>query len=257
MPKFFLLAVFCGASFGQTQFDVASIKTNDLAQRGGEGSRRQNIVANPGSLIMQNVTLKSAIQWAFNVREYQVSGPAWLNEERFDISGRAAAPAGEPQLRQMLQTLLSGRFKLAVHRETRDIPTYVLLVDKGGLKMHPAKAGETSNFQPQGLKMVATSTTIAQIADVLTTLSMQIPVLNVPVVDQTGVKDPFDFTMDGSEFLQNMRSLAKPGQDPQTDLIIEGVQQILKDQLGIRTELRKLPGELIVVDHIEKTPSEN
>ena len=255
--SFTLLAALGGAALGQAQFDAASIKANHLADKGGEGSRRQNVISNPGSLTMQNVTLHSAIEWAYNVKNYQVTGPAWLNDVRFDISGRAADSASEPQLRAMLQTLLASRFQLAVHRETKDIPTYVLLVDKGGIKARKAQADEVSQLQPKGLSLVATATTIGQVADTLTNFSTQIPILNFPVVDETGVKDRFDFTLDGSEFLTNMRAIAQPGKDPQADLVIEGVQQILKDQLGLRSELRKLPGQIIVVDHAEKTPSDN
>ena len=252
-----MLAALSGAAFGQAQFDVASIKPNHLADKGGEGSRRQNVISNPGSLTMQNVTLHGAIEWAYDVKNYQVTGPAWLNDDRYDISGRAPETTAEPQHRAMLQTLLASRFKLAVHRETKDIPTYVLLVDKGGIKARPAQPDEKTQLQPQGLKVVATGTTMGQVADLLTTFSTQIAILNFPVVDETGVKDRFDFTLDGSEFLTNMRAIAQPGKDPQADLVIEGVQQILKDQLGVRSELRKLPGQIIVVDHAERTPSDN
>jgi len=69
---------------------------------------------------MRNVSLKSAIRWAYHVMDYQVSGPDWLGFERYDIAARAAGPVPEEQMRTMLQALLAERFKITLHRETRN-----------------------------------------------------------------------------------------------------------------------------------------
>ena len=65
------------------------------------------------------MTLSSAIQWAYDVRDYQVSGPAWIRDSRYDISAKAAGPADEKQMRTMLQGLLAERFKLTLHRRRK------------------------------------------------------------------------------------------------------------------------------------------
>jgi uncharacterized protein (TIGR03435 family) len=252
-----LLAFFSCVALGQAQFDVASVKANDLSQRGGEGSRRESVVANPGTVTMVNVTLKAAIAWAYHVNDYQVSGPGWLGDARFDISGRAPASAGEPQLRAMLQTLLANRFKLAVHHETKEMQSYALVVDKGGLKMTPSTGAGPGNLQPDGLKLVASATTVGEVADFLTNVSVKLPVFNIPVIDATGLKGRYDFTIDAAGFLDTIRGAAGAGQVPPADLILDGVQEVLKSQLGLKAELRKIQGDYVVVDHAERVPAEN
>src|SRR5215510_6353580 len=94
------------------EFEVASIRINKDDNSGVEG-RRISIQTTPGGLTMRNVTLLSCIRWAYNVRDFQISsGPEWKDSERYDIVGRAAAASSDDQLRQMLQALLAGRFKL-------------------------------------------------------------------------------------------------------------------------------------------------
>src|ERR1700688_1489280 len=84
------------AGFGQPaaapqSFEVASVKVSQIGRAGGEGSRRERVDHTPGSLTMRNVSLKSAIQYAFNVKQYQVTGPGWIETEPYEINGRAGA----------------------------------------------------------------------------------------------------------------------------------------------------------------------
>src|SRR5579871_4759775 len=99
-------------AFAQARFDVASIKPMDLV---GEGRGREAINVDPVTLNLRNVTLSSAIQWAYNVKYFQVSGPGWIDDKRYEISAKSAKPAGEAEMRAMLQALLADRFKLKVH----------------------------------------------------------------------------------------------------------------------------------------------
>src|ERR1700676_1439192 len=145
--SFFLSAV---CAFPQARFDVPSIKPSKLS---GEGRNRESIVANPGTLIMHNVTLRSALQWAYRMKEYQVSGPAWIGDERYDISAKAAEPVGDEQLHAMLQNLLADRFKMALHREKRELPVYVLLVAKNGPKLAAGNPDGKSVLQPNGMSL--------------------------------------------------------------------------------------------------------
>src|SRR6266853_36572 len=75
---------------------------SQIGKAGGEGSRRENVNSSPGSLTMRNVSLSSCIRWAYNVKQFQVSGPAWLESERYDVLAKAADPAPTDQLRLML-----------------------------------------------------------------------------------------------------------------------------------------------------------
>src|SRR5271165_3406478 len=128
--------LFISAAMGQEAFDAASIR---VVESGEGGRKRENVQVNPGSLNMRSVTLKSAIRWAYHVMDYQISGPDWLGDRRFDIMAKAAGPAPEAELRTMLQALLSERFTLKLHKETKELPAYVLIVAKGGIKFRESK----------------------------------------------------------------------------------------------------------------------
>ena len=244
--SFFLSATF---AFPQARFDVASIKPSRLS---GEGRNRENVTANPGTLTMHNVSLRSALQWAYRMKEYQVSGPTWIGDERFDISAKAADAAGEDQLRAMLQNLLADRFKIALHREKKDLPFYALLVAKNGPKLAAGKADGKGNIQPKGMGLEAQNTSLSEVADILTLVAtrMNLP----PVVDMTGLKGRFDFTVDATDLLQ---SLGAGNAAPDPSAIMVGVSEILQEQLGLRAELRKTLTDVLIVDRAEKLPTEN
>src|SRR5262252_3570945 len=133
-----VLAMAAYGVLGQTapELDTASVKMNAIHEVNGEGRPRSAINATPGYLTAQNATLSQYIQWAYNVQTFQVSGPAWIDSERYDISARSQGPAPKEQLRLMLQALLKDRFQLTLHRETKDMAGYALVVAKGGPKLH-------------------------------------------------------------------------------------------------------------------------
>jgi uncharacterized protein (TIGR03435 family) len=242
----FFLSAAC--AFPQTRFDVASIKPSRLS---GEGRNRENLIANPGTLTMHNVSLRSALQWAYRMKEYQVSGPTWIGDARFDISAKAAYGAGEDQLRAMLQNLLADRFKIALHHEKKDLPFYALLVAKNGPKLAAGKADGKSLLQPKGMGLEAQDTSLSEVADLLTQIAtrMNLP----PVVDMTGLKGRFDFMVDATDLLQSIGA----GNAPDPSTIMVGVIEILQEQLGLRAELRKTLTDALIVDRAEKLPSEN
>ncbi len=122
-------------------FDVASIKPNQMGNAGGEKSERENITVSPEGVMMRNVSLRSCLRWAYDVKDFQISGPGWLASEKYDIAAKTAPPTSAGQLRLMMQTLLADRFKLALHRETKDLPVYALVVGKNGPKFHESAAG--------------------------------------------------------------------------------------------------------------------
>src|SRR5580704_333919 len=108
-----LVLILAGGGFGQTApaFEAAFVKPNIEHQADGEGHPIAFIKPSPGSLRVQNSTLKECVQWAYNVPGAQVSGPSWIGSERFDIVARSGSSAPIEQLRLMLQALLKERFK--------------------------------------------------------------------------------------------------------------------------------------------------
>lgn len=230
-------------------FDVASVKVSQIARTGGEGSRRERVDHTPGSLTMRNVRMKSAIQWAYNVKSYQVAGPDWLESERYDIVGKAAGEVDEDQLRLMLQTLLADRFKLTLHREEKVLGVFALTVGKGGPKFKESETqGEMAMQGGRGGRFSGTvqRITMAQAADLLS------QPLNRPVVDETGLKGRYDVTIDVAAYLGNEAQMKEIQADP-TQIIFA----IVQEQLGLKLEPKKSTVQLLIVDGAERVPTEN
>jgi uncharacterized protein (TIGR03435 family) len=136
-------------------FEVASVKpaapptpgTFMTGSSGGPGT------PDPGQATFTNVTQRTLLRTAYDVQDYQISGPAWLESERYDIVAKVPKGVTKEQFRLMLQSLLAERFKLTLHRETKDLPRYELVVAKGGSKLKesaPAPAGEESAASSDG-----------------------------------------------------------------------------------------------------------
>jgi len=245
------VALAAGAAWAQTAavppaFEVASVKQS--AGAGGEGMRGSNVRASPGSLNMRNVTLRAAIAWAYKVTEYQVSGPGWLESERYGIVAKASGPAAEDEMRPMLQTLLADRFKLALHRQTKEFQVYALLIGKNGPKFHESQTQGESNIQPQKDRMavVVERTPLSQLVDVLTN------VFRAPVLDMTGLKGKYDITINVAKYIGDMQGAGGAPPDPLTIIMT-----CIQEELGLKLESRKVPLDLLVIDRAEKLPTEN
>ena len=224
-------------------FEVASTKVSQSRSR-GEGFGRDNIKTSPGSLTMLNVSLRTAIGWAYTVFDYQVTGPDWIGSERYDIVAKAAGPASEPEQRAMLQTLLADRFKLAVHRQTKEMSAMLLVVGKGGPKLQESKTEGDSSIQPQqkSMSIVAQRVPMSQLVDALARI------FQVPVIDMTGLTSRYDVTINVAKYIpQNGEKI-----DP-----LSIIQTGLAEELGLKLESKKMPVDLVVVDRAEKTPIEN
>jgi uncharacterized protein (TIGR03435 family) len=246
------ILVFCScAAWGQSAdpapaFEVASVKATPQAVQGPEmGRKTDTITPSPGGLTMLNVRLKSAVQWAYHLQPIQVSGPGWIESNRYDIVAKTSGPVTTEQLRRMTQTLLADRFKLAVHKETKEMAAYVVTVGKNGHKLKPSEGEGEMQLKPGPNRMVAqfTHVTLAQLAEMTSS-----PLQGV-VVDETGLKGQWDFTLDVS----NMGMTQPTGIDDAINMII----QVLNEQLGIKVDQKRVPAELLIVDHAEKIPVEN
>ncbi len=117
-----------------TGFQVASIRPS-------LGGKSSNMSTSPDTLTIGNVALRTIIAAAYRIADYQIAGPEWLKKERFDIVAKTGAPIAADDMLPMLQPLLAERFRLAVHRETRQLPAYVLTVAKGGAEDGSGRSG--------------------------------------------------------------------------------------------------------------------
>ncbi len=117
------------------EFEVASIKRNT------SGSPNMDVSAPPGNRFnAENVPLRFLIRVAYDVKDFQIAGgPAWINSDRYDITAKSESDATFAQMRPMLQSLLADRFKLALHRELKELPVYDLVAAKSGLKLTASK----------------------------------------------------------------------------------------------------------------------
>ena len=234
-----------GQAPAKLEFEVASVKP-DRSETGVDRVHISN-----GSLIIENVSLKRCIGLAYGVaegRDYLFSGPGWLDSERFDISARFPASTAEPDVRLMLQRLLDERFKLRLHRETREFSVYALTAGKGGAKLHPAAQPDAPYaFSANPGHASGASLTMAAFADRLARPVFQ---LDRQVVDFTGLKGTFDLTLDWGPETTQVES--------QTDRVPgASIFTALQEQLGLKLEPRQVPLEVLVADYADKVPSEN
>jgi uncharacterized protein (TIGR03435 family) len=233
------------------------------------------------------MSLADLIPYAYRVKRYQLSGPGWMSDTRWDIL--AKIPTGQPADRapEMMQNLLAERFKLAIHRENREQAVYALVVGNGAPKIKEAaveeevadsgagslrinmdgggmafSGGATGRFRvvagPNRMQIQMAKITTAALADML----MQF--MDRPIVDATELKGSYQVTLD----LPNDLMMGMPAAQKLTAILGLGpfglapdasgaaIFQVVKE-LGLELKSRKASAETIVVDHVEKTPSAN
>ena len=235
-------------AFGQAApapaFEAASIKPSQDPPGSSSG-----ITTTRGRISARNVTLKRCMRGAYGVEEPHIlGGPKWLEDARYDIEARAAGPAGDAELMTMLQSLLAERFKLSLHRETRALSGYALVVGKGGLKAKPSEPEAGSRTSSRRGSIEAAGCTMAHLALKLS------EVLHVPVADFTAIPGEFDFQL---KWTSDDLQAAPPSATPVPDIASgPSLFEALQEQLGLKLESRKVPAEVLVIDHAEK-PSEN
>jgi uncharacterized protein (TIGR03435 family) len=222
-------------------FDVASVK----ASQPGETS----IEPGPSSLTMRHVRMNVCIAWAFNIQEPQISGLNWLNDVTFDIFAKSAAPAAEGELRDMLKTLLADRFKMTFHRETKEIPALTLVVSSKGHKLEPAEKPGNPSFRTGKMSLTGTGATLGQLTLFLS------QALREPVIDQTGLKGLFNYTLDINAYVTD--EIRNSGGDSTPLEANSIIAQAMQAQLGLKVEAKKTAVSILVVDHLEKSPAEN
>ncbi len=233
-----LLFAFVNTALAQTPvFEVASIKPNL-----SDSESRRTGTDPGGRFTATNVSLKQLICYAFDARDFQVTGgPGWMDTEKFDLAARAAASKelSRDEVKPYVQALLTDRFRLKIHRALKEGTVYSLLVSKNGakLKAHPGegRAGISSSTGDGKANITGTKVTIARLAEYLGGLAGR------PVLDHTGLPGEYDFRLEWSE---------------NQDAMATSLFSALQEQLGLKLESVKGSIDMIVVDSAER-PSAN
>jgi uncharacterized protein (TIGR03435 family) len=259
-------------------YEVASIKPNK------SGSMMIRMMMKLDGFSATGATLDMLIQDAYQVHDFQIVGASgWLNSEKYDIEAKTDAATVEElnklnpdqrvrETRSMIQALLADRFKLTLHRETKELPVYALVIAKNGPKLHEAKPGDT---YPNGIKgpdgklgagmmfMAGNGNVTGQgmsITNLVHLLSQQ---LERTIVDKTGLTANYDFTLkwtpdesEGAMFKGPGGGAPPGGSPPPPDAAGPSIFTAIQEQLGLKLESQKGPVEVLVIDHVEK-PSEN
>src|SRR5579871_433676 len=197
-----------------------------------------------GGLTIENATLKYCLVWAYGVRNSQVSGPSWINECRYSIHAKTGTSTEIDQLKKMLQALLTARFRLAIHRDTKERPVLGIVAARGGIKLAPSNPGAAASQKltplPGGvLRIEAKNTGLPFLEQILS-----LPIWD-PVVNLTGLTGEFDFTFE------------RPPFRGQPDDIQSELNAALQRQLGLRLEPRKAPLEMLEIESGDPNPIEN
>lgn len=272
-----------GVAAPQTQatapesFEVASIKPSAPDSR---MMRMMGTSSSDGRYTASNVTVKMLIQQAYDLKDYQISGgPTWLTSDRYDIVAKAETPnIDHERLKVLLQSLLAERFKIQVHRETKELPIYALVVGKNGPKLHesevkPSTPGGAGGASAGGGTAGILSAAIPrggsgggkfsfQMAPISTLVSMLSQQLGRVVLDKTGLTGKYDITLeyalDETQRGMMFGGMAPPATDSPlpADTSRPSIFTAVQEQLGLKLEATKGPVETLVIDHLEK-PSGN
>jgi uncharacterized protein (TIGR03435 family) len=257
VPRFSGIAIFIAglsASLGQAptaapSFEVASVRRADP-------DRRMSITRVANRLTFSNYSLEILILWAYDIRSERLLGkPRGLDSARFDIVAIIPDEAPAPgRLNLMMRSLLADRFKLVAHSETRELHYYAMVVDKNGPKVRVEALTGPPGQNPFDMSARGHLTGAKVSADMLAKVLTD--ALGRFVEDETGLKGVFDFRLDWADTDSGSNGPDGPASstEPRSGASIFTAMQ---EQLGLRLEARKGKVEVVVIGHVENTPSEN
>jgi uncharacterized protein (TIGR03435 family) len=250
------------------RFEVASVKPNT------SGQIAQSSQIGKGSVVTTNLRMRALIAVAHGVRPDRIVGsPAWFDRERFDITARAPVNTPDNLLRPMLRALLAERFRFVFHTESREMPVYALVVDRGKGKPGPSLKASTqcdpdaintlgpriadpalpigkrpctviSGFDGRGTAYITGGARpIAAVVEALQNPGLQ-GMVDRPVVDRTGLTGTYDFDLRFAA----AAALAATSDAPNLPSIFTAIQE----QLGLKLETSRGPVEVFVIDSVER-----
>jgi uncharacterized protein (TIGR03435 family) len=208
-------------------FEVASVKlhtTSGINERSG-------IEENASAIRVENLPLKNLIEAAYGVRDYQFSGPGWLNE-RYDIVAKPPPGFTHAQFQPLLQTLLADRFKLSAHRETKEMSVYELVAVKSGATLRES-TGPRTFFTSRPSLISGTRVSMREFTAALSGL------LDRTVIEHTGLTGLYDVKVQWTP-------------DSAAGDLGVSLFTAIQEQLGLKLESSRGPVEMLVIDHVEK-----
>jgi uncharacterized protein (TIGR03435 family) len=250
-------ALFLAVSFVQSpaaqsegpRFEVVSIKPapQPTPETIRAGTSRIAYNVNGARVQISGYALLGLLSRAFRVelRQVDMSRISLAGSGYFEIQATLSGGATPEQVPEMLQAMLVERFKLAYHRETREYQMSVLTVGKSGMKLprlpDGTRAASTSNRLPDGTTRMTQTGNVASLFPVMNSFG------GLQMVDETGLDGIYTWVQD----------LPPPtaGMSYQ-DAVQDGFKAMI-EAAGLKLETRKVPKETIVVDHLEKMPTEN
>jgi len=237
---FLSAAMICATAVGQQTtpsavFEVATVKPATTKELGF------SIDPGPDTLTMRNVTLRIAIQFAYQLHEYQMSGgPKWVDSDGYDIVGKtddSLRSLGRTEridrLRAMMRALLAERFQLSMRRGLKDVPAYSLSIAKGGFRLAKVEPGAQKQIYGRPDKLVANGATIAEFASLLEAK------FQLPVVDHTGLDGLYNFSVQYA-----------PADAP--DSPYPSIFTALQEQCGLKFEKTTAPVESFAIASVER-----
>src|SRR5579871_327560 len=269
-------------------FEAASVKPGSpggppfTRTMGGPGTK------DPGRIRYSSMSRKGALVLAFGVNDFQIEGPGWMENERFDIDATMPADTTKEQLQEMLRNLLVERFRIAMHREMKDAPAYTLVIGKNGSKLagsapaaKPPDGGASPAVPPQAFerdrdgfpqlppggppgmlqfmvgnrgRLEGRLQTMDDLADRLSYL------LGHPVKDGTGMSGKYDFRFtfatEGTALSKAPAPPVPTGGNAETEPAPD-LFSALQSELGLKLDAKRAPLSVIVIDRVERTPVAN
>ena len=280
------IAFTCFAAHAQPAFEVASVKASKppdgtprgIGCRGGPGT------SDPGLITCENMSPSLLVTMWYDIMRFQLSGPDWMDGTRFDVTAKVPPGTTKEQVRLMEQNLLAERFKLSLHHEKKEMQIYELTVAKNGPKLKEAAPPPTKPDVPasgpppkrpsvtlgsdgfpeilpnvSGMWMLNGHARRQQLGETMDQFAQFLTgQLGLPVNNSTGLPGKYDIVLSWAPDWARQppaeggaSSAAADASDPPPTLV-QAVQK-----LGLKLESKKGPVDILVIDHMEKTPVEN
>ena len=238
----------CAVYAQEPRFDVGSVKALPENPKVDSG-----IQVHPTGIRMSGFPLGAIIRWAYGLHPYQqgfeISGPRWLEPGLgcvwYDVEGKTERPVPAEQLRLMLRALLKERLGLTLHRESKEMTVCIISTAKNGPNLHASEQVEMSVSPERGV-LHFRGAPLSRLDEWLYTW---VPYL---ILDETGLVGRFDFDLDYERYMESYSTQGPGGR-------VDGTAAVNKAfaPLGLKADLQRRAVEVLVVDHVEKTPVAN
>ncbi len=242
------------------EFGVASIKPNAA----GDHRMRMQLMRG-GGLNVTGATLKDLVLTGYQLPAFQiVGGPSWMSSDRWDIQAKAEENTSQKQIYEMLQNLLTDRFQLKFHRETRTGPVYELVIARNGPKLSAAKSGsddaahdsqgsQARQSHGSGSHASSKSMTMAQLAQMLE------EIVGRTVIDKTGLRGEYAIALSWTPDPGQRSAPAdhrSPGQagreEAPSNPNLPSIFTAIQEQLGLKMQSGRGPVEVLAIDSARK-----